>query len=119
MSLTHALKRSLFMLLLVTGACDSGKFLVRVDNQRATAITVQIGPADYGSVASQTITDYKEVKLNGNTVLVDGIETPSSPVGFGEGLTGTHRWTYFFTEGGGEGFSSDDFLLTALGLKKR
>jgi hypothetical protein len=121
-SLKLPLKHSVSMLLLVlavTLACGSGQFLVRVDNQRSTAISVQIGPADYGSVAPQTITDYKEVKLQDNRVLVDGVETPSSPVGFGEGLTGTHQWTYFFTEGGGEGFVSDDFGLTALGPKQR
>jgi hypothetical protein len=94
---------------------DSAQYLVRVENSRAVAITVRIGPADYGSVAPQTTTDYKEVSEGENVVLVSGVESPNSPASFGEGLTGTHRWTYFFREDS-EGFSTDDpiFRIAAL-----
>ena len=102
--------------LFLTVACgDSTQFLVRVENMRASSITVQIGPADYGSVVPQTTTDYKQVNEGDNIVLVDGVESPGSPASFGEGLTGTHRWTYFFVEDG-EGFATDDLSFMLVGI---
>lgn len=75
---------------------DSVQYLVRVRNLRAAAITVQIGPADYGTVAPQAITDYKEVNEGDNTVLVNGVEASLSPLNLGEPLPGTHHWTFSF-----------------------
>jgi hypothetical protein len=99
-----------------TVACGSStEYLVRVQNLRAAAITVQIGPADYGSVAPQATTDYQRVNEGDNTMLVNGVESARSPVSFGEGLSGAHHWTYTFEESG-EGFVSDDTIFPTAAL---
>lgn len=87
---------------------ESTQYLVRVRNLRAAAITVQIGPADYGTVAPQTTTDYEAVDEGDNTVLVNGSEAALSPANFAEGLPGIHHWTYSFLADGGEEFVYDD-----------
>ena len=105
----------LFTLSMTVACGSSTEYLVRVQNLRAAAITVQIGPADYGSVAPQTTTDYQRVNASDNTVLVDGVESANSPVGFGQGLSGAHHWTYTFEENG-EGFVTDDAVFPTAAL---
>lgn len=92
--------------LLAAAACDDGGPLVsdpvqaRVRNDRLQSLEVSIGPATFGTVASGTVTGYRNVRERGNEVVVDGqvIDT----VDFCEncGAFGGGRWTYALVEGG-------------------
>ena len=92
--------------LLILSSCKSneptmsepGLYLVRVANLRADTISVVIGPADYGAIAPNDTTDYKEVNEGENTVWLDGQVFQGSPVEFGTGPIRC-RWTYVFDPG--------------------
>ncbi len=85
---------------------SSGVYLVRVVNSRTDPITVVIGPANYGTIASNDTTDYKEVREGDNEILLNGEVFEGSPANFGTG-PGTCRWTYEFGKDN-YGFGLDD-----------
>jgi hypothetical protein len=102
-------------MLLATSSCGGdnpfgnqpGVYLVRVLNSFPDAITVTIGPANYGSIAPNQTTAYMQVANGDNQVLLNGQVFQASPAEFADGFPGTLRWTYEFGEDSW-GFSSDD-----------
>ena len=87
---------------------SSGVYLVRVINSQPEPIAVIIGPANYGSIASNDTTDYMQVNEGENKILLNGEVFKGSPAEFAVGLPGTHHWTYEFGENSWW-FISDDF----------
>ena len=85
---------------------SSGTYLVRVINSRTDPITVVIGPANYGTIASNDTTDYKEVNEGDNEILLNEEVFERSPANFGTGPNNC-RWTYEFGENF-SGFALDD-----------
>lgn len=73
----------------------SGTYMVRVINAQADTISIVIGPADYGAIAPNDTSDYKEVNEGENTVWVNGQVFEGSPANFGNGPIHC-RWTVTF-----------------------
>ncbi len=74
---------------------SSGVYLVRVVNSRTASITVTIGPANYGTIAPNDTTAYKEVNEGENEIRLNGEIFQGSPAEVGTG-PGNCRWTYEF-----------------------
>ncbi len=88
---------------------SSGVYLVRVVNSRTASITVTIGPGNYGTIAPNDTTNYKEVNEGENEIRLNGEIFQGSPAEFGTG-PGTCRWTYEFgTDHFGFGLDDCDF----------
>jgi len=103
-------------LLFISGCKDSdpfgsssGTYLVRVVNSQAAPIAVIIGPANYGTIAPNDTTAYREVNEGENEIRLNGVIFQGSPAEFGTG-PGTCRWTYEFgTDHFGFGLDDCDF----------
>lgn len=86
-------------------------YLVRIQNQtEGRTFTVMVGPADYGEVGPQEVTEYFRVNEGENTVTING-EPQERFAWFGQNLQSEHRWTLSVTLHQDEitwGYSTDD-----------
>jgi hypothetical protein len=88
-------------LMIFLSSCLKTEHKIRVTNNYSTALKVVCGPADFGSVASGTTTEYKLIQEGNNTlsgditgsVVVDG--------------AGKHNWTMTISSTGTFNFIED------------
>lgn len=92
---------SLLSIMILVTSCLKTEHKIRVTNNFPTPLKVVCGPADFGSVATGTTTEYKLIQEGNNTlsgditgnVVVDG--------------AGKHNWTMTISSSGTFNFKED------------
>ena len=97
-------------LILVASCSDAtgprGSMQVRVHNQDATALTIQVGDTDFGSVAAGATSIYREIDEGDLPIVIDGASFGTEFFCDGcKDFASTSRWSLYFTATGVTGIS--------------
>ncbi len=100
----------LLFLVVVATSCLKTKHSVRIINQYPDDLgNVTIGPADYGTVASNSTTGYIEVSEGSNTISGTDLDNSNNKLTGSVSVSGkgTHKWSVTITSGGSLSIKED------------